>query len=143
MKIVSGISPSFSPKLSVTLTLTLTLTLALTLTLILTLGLTLTLNLGLALYSFQQNFNAVLVSFVKFFIFFITFLNKAIGRESKDVAGPFSDMCGPLLIMAMMAMIGLNMMLQLIPMIAPILHAQKKVRRSVTVRVKGQGEGSG
>ena len=37
----------------------------------------------------------VIVQGVKFFIFFIAFLNKAVGRESADVAGPFSDMCGP------------------------------------------------
>ena len=56
--------------------------------------------------SFQRNLNAVIVAFVKFFIFFVAFLNKAVGRESKDVAGPFSDFCGPLMIMAMMSMIG-------------------------------------
>ena len=46
-------------------------------------------------------------------IFFITLLNKAVGRESKDVAGPFSDLCGPLMIVCMMVMIGANISLQL------------------------------
>ena len=42
--------------------------------------------------SFQKNFNCIIVAAVKWFIFFIELLNKAVGRESKDVAGPFADM---------------------------------------------------
>jgi hypothetical protein len=76
--------------------------------------------------SFQKNFNAVFVALIKFFIFFINWLNKAVGRESKDVAGPFSDMCGPMMIMCMMAMVAANMALQLTPAVAPLMLAAKK-----------------
>jgi hypothetical protein len=64
-------------------------------------------------HSFQRNVNTSIIAFVKFCIFFITLLNKAVGRESKDVAGPFADLCGPLMIVCMMVMIAANISLQL------------------------------
>ena len=64
-------------------------------------------------HSFQKNVVNSGVAFVQFMIFFITLLNKAVGRESKDVAGPFADLCGPLMIACMMVMIGVNISLQL------------------------------
>ena len=50
-------------------------------------------------------------------IFMLAMLNGLVGRESKDVAGPFSDLVGPLMIFMMLIMIGANMLLQFQPTI--------------------------
>ena len=62
--------------------------------------------------SFQKNFNMILTSIVKFSIFMVATLNGLVGRQSKDVAGAFSDFCGPLMIFCMFGMVGANIMLQ-------------------------------
>ena len=66
---------------------------------------------------FQKNVNLIIVAVAKQMIFMLAMLNGLVGRESKDVAGPFSDLCGPLMIFMMLVMIGANMLLQFQPMI--------------------------
>ena len=62
--------------------------------------------------SFQKNSNAIMTCVYKFSIFMISTLNGLVGRQSKDVAGAFSDFCGPVMIFCVFGMVGANIMLQ-------------------------------